>query len=145
MFEKLKKLLEKSKSSKWSLFVLNKILGFTIPFNKPHGVKVYKVDDKLAREIGQWYKMEIVCKGDEISCILNDQLLYKLENLTHSSGKIKMVLWKKLFFLKKFDFTCHKNLLLTKIFTMFFIILNIDSPGSYLSFVKFKMFLRSQN
>ena len=40
----LSKHLEAAQSSKWALRKLNIILGIGIPFNKPHGIKIVKVE-----------------------------------------------------------------------------------------------------
>ena len=40
---KLIKLIDKAKHSKLKLFILNTLLSYGIPFNKPHGIKVVKI------------------------------------------------------------------------------------------------------
>ena len=40
----LSKYLDAAQSSKWALRKLNFILGMGIPFNKPHGIKITKVE-----------------------------------------------------------------------------------------------------
>ncbi|MDA7803255.1 DUF4442 domain-containing protein [Crocinitomix sp.] len=45
------KYVEAAKKSKFGLFKLNFGLGYVIPFNKPHGIKILSIDDNEVRTI----------------------------------------------------------------------------------------------
>lgn len=45
------KYVEAAKKSKFGLFKLNLGLGYVIPFNKPHGIKILSIDDNEVRTI----------------------------------------------------------------------------------------------
>jgi acyl-coenzyme A thioesterase PaaI-like protein len=39
------RMLRKATNSSWHLWLLNQALFYKIPFNKPHGFKIYKIED----------------------------------------------------------------------------------------------------
>ena len=47
----LEKFVEQAKKSKFGLFKLNLGLGFVIPFNRPHKIKVVDITDDMVRTI----------------------------------------------------------------------------------------------
>jgi acyl-coenzyme A thioesterase PaaI-like protein len=55
--DKLKSLTEKAKQSKFGMWMLNFVLGKFIPFNKPHGFKIYEIGNLEAKVIIPYKKV----------------------------------------------------------------------------------------
>ena len=53
--EKLAGLIAEAKESSFKLWMLNELMAYSIPFNKPHGFKITTLKDGQA-EIGLRYK-----------------------------------------------------------------------------------------
>ncbi len=54
--EKIYALIKKAKQSKQSLWLLNQILKFAIPFNKPHGFKITAINDGSITTFAPYHK-----------------------------------------------------------------------------------------
>ncbi len=53
-FNLLPRLLGKARHSSFWLFVLNRLLGRMIPFNRPHGFRILELDDQRVRTGGPY-------------------------------------------------------------------------------------------
>ena len=66
--------------------------------------KVFKVKEKLAAEINQWYSMEVICQKNTLSLFIDGRHIYDVEGLASESGRIRGNLWKKVHIeIRKFD------------------------------------------